>query len=389
MNTCPHFGICGGCLYQDIPYSEELQIKEEMVRGLLAPVVDDLSDIFHPIVASPRDTEYRNKMEFSFGDEEKGGPLMLGMHKRGAFYDIVTVDSCNIIDGDFRSILTTTLEFFRESGCSFYHKRTQTGFLRHLLVRKAAFTGEILVDIVTASGMDKGLLARWSEAIKALDFNGSLAGILHTENDRASDVVEDQGTEILFGKDYFNERLLALSFKITPFSFFQTNPYGAEELYSLVRRLAPEKGNVFDLYCGTGTIGQLMAAGADHVIGVEIVEEAVRAARENAEINNITNAEFIAGDVKKVMADIHEDVDLIILDPPREGIIPKAMKQILSFGAKTIIYVSCKPKSLARDLPELINAGYIPDYIQPVDMFPRTGNVETVCRLKGTFNEKI
>ena len=212
---------------------------------------------------------------------------------------------------------------------------------------------------------------------------GRIVGILHTVNDAVADVIKDDGTQILYGQDYFTESLLGLSFKVTPFSFFQTNSRGAEVLYETARTFLTDagmkKGVVYDLYCGTGTISQLMAPVSEKVIGVEIVEEAVVAARENAQRNGIGNCEFIAGDVLKVLDEIEEKPDLIILDPPRDGVHPKALPKILRYGVEQILYISCKPTSLARDIPAFLDAGYRPVRGVSVDQFPWTANVETIC----------
>jgi len=304
--VCPHFEICGGCLYQSLPYEEQLKIKEEQVKELIDSVCANPEYEFQGIKASPLYQGYRNKMEFSFGDEYKGGPLSLGMHKRGSFYDIVSTPECRIVHPDFRKLLVATKEYFSQKGIDFYKKLAHTGYLRHLLVRRAVKTGEILVVLVTSSQMDKGeteLLEGWKEGILALPLEGTLSGILHTVNDSLADVVQSDRTDILYGRDYFYEELLGLKFKISPFSFFQTNSLGAEVLYEAARSYVGETKDkvVFDLYSGTGTIAQILAPVAQKVVGVEIVEEAVAAAEINAELNGLANCRFIAGDVLKVI----------------------------------------------------------------------------------------
>ena len=338
--------------------------------------------VFEGIKESPNHYDYRNKMEFSFGDEVKDGPLALGMHKRGSFYDIVTVDGCRLTDGDFRKILRATLDYFTELGTPFYRKLQHTGYLRHLLVRKAARTGQILVSLVTTSQMDADLEG-WKETLLKLPLEGSFAGILHTTNDSLADVVQSDETTVLYGKGYFYEELLGLKFQITPFSFFQTNSLGAEVLYETARGYVGETKDkvVFDLYSGTGTISQIIAPVAKKVVGVEIVEEAVGAAKENAEANGLHNCEFIAGDVLKVIDEITEKPDLIILDPPRDGIHPKALDRIINFGVDHLVYISCKPTSLVRDLVILQERGYKLERAVAVDMFPATANCETVAKL--------
>lgn len=390
--VCGHFGVCGGCTFLNLPKEEQLRLKEQQVKELLKPVCEaycDFDRVFEGIKASPRQYGYRNKMEFSFGDEVKDGPLALGMHKRGSFHDIVSVSGCKIADEDFGRILKWVLEYFQERRVPYFHKTRHEGYLRHLLVRKAVKTGEILVDLVT-SGQTPGkkeLLAGLAEGLLGLQLDGRIVGILHTLNDSVADAVINQGTEILYGQDYFFEELLGLRFKISPFSFFQTNSLGAEVLYETAREYIGDAltagGNkvVFDLYSGTGTIAQMLSATAGKVVGVEIVEEAVEAARENARLNGLSNCEFIAGDVLKVLDGIEDKPDFIVLDPPRDGIHPKALSKITRFGVERMVYISCKPTSLARDLVMLQESGYRVERVCCVDMFPGSANVETVVLL--------
>lgn len=384
-SPCPHYGVCGGCAYQTIPYEEQLKIKSEQVRQLLTPVLGE-DFPFEGIEGSPRQSEYRNKMEFSFGDFVKDGPMTLGMHKRGSFYDIVTVDGCRIVDEDYRQILRATLDYFAEKGIPFYRKMQRTGALRHLVVRKAVKTGEILVMLVTTSAYRAD--EEFVSMLQKLPLNGTYAGILQAINDFPADTVQSQETIVLYGRDHFYEELLGLRFKITPFSFFQTNSLGAEVLYSLAREYVGSVDGqlVYDLYSGTGTIAQILAPVAKKVIGVEIVEEAVEAAKINAAENGLTNCEFIAGDVLKVLDTITERPDTIILDPPRDGIHPKAIRQMVGYGVERMVYISCKPTSLARDLPAFLMAGYCVERVKCVDMFPFTSGVETVCLLRREQN---
>ncbi len=379
--ACPHFGACGGCTYQNLPYEEQLSMKKQQVKALMDGAVQG-EYIFEGIKGSPKIFAYRNKMEFSFGDEIKDGPLALGLHKRGSFYDIVNVPDCQIVCGDFGKILTCVLEYCREHKMSFYHRMAHEGYLRHLLVRRGEKTGEILIDLVTSS-QEQHDLKGFAECILALPLEGKIAGILHTYNDSLADVVQDDRTEILYGQDFFYEELLGLKFKITPFSFFQTNSLGAEVLYDLARSYVGEMKDkvIFDLYSGTGTIAQMLASVAKKVVGIEIVEEAVEAAKQNAEMNRLANCEFLAGDVLKAIDLVRETPDIIVLDPPRDGINPKALRKIIDFGVKKIVYISCKPTSLARDLEMLQECGYGVERCVCVDMFPGTVHVETVCLL--------
>ena len=385
-DPCRHFGSCGGCTYQTIPYEEQLKIKEKQVKDLIDGVCESYE--FEGIKASPIEDGYRNKMEFSFGDEYKDGPLALGMHKRGSFYDVVTTTDCKIVNSDFCDILKTVKEYFEARGTGFYKKMQHIGYLRHLLVRRAIKTGEILIDLVTTT-QEEVDLAPLTEQLLKLELNGKIVGILHTLNDSLADVVKSDRTDILFGQDFFYEELLGLRFRISPFSFFQTNSLGAEVLYETTRRYVGETKDkvVFDLYSGTGTIAQIIAPVAKKVVGVEIVEEAVDAARENAKLNGLDNCEFIAGDVLKVIDELKDKPDLIILDPPRDGIHPKALLKIIDFGVDRLVYVSCKPTSLTRDLVVLQENGYRVEKVCCVDMFPSTANVETVVKMAYCGNE--
>ena len=389
---CPHFSECGGCAYQTLPYEEQKKLKLNQVKALLDAVYPDFP--LDECVESPRIWEYRNKMEFSFGDEVKDGPLTLGLHKRGSFYDIVSVPDCQIIDEDLRKVLKTTQDFFRNAklggkSIDFYHKMRHEGVLRHLLVRKGLKTGEMLICLVTSSqgGIDstegKQLLEKYKDTLLALETTGTFAGILHMTNDSLSDVVKADAVDILYGKDYFYDELLGLRFRITPFSFFQTNSAGAEKLYSLAREYIGDLTGkkVYDLYSGTGTIAQVLAPVAKEVTGVEIVEEAVYAAAENAKENQLDNCTFLAGDVLTVLDELTEAPDAIVLDPPREGIHPKAIRKILDYGLSSFVYISCKPTSLARDLEVFLEYGYQPVRAKCVDMFPWTRGIETVVLL--------
>ena len=410
--TCSLFGLCGGCTYLSLPYEEQLKVKEEQVKRLLDSVLNKQEEAwaFEGIKGSPKAYEYRNKMEFSFGDEYKDGPLALGMHKRGSFYDIVTVADCEIVDADYRLILQSVRDYFARVKVSFFHRMSHEGYLRHLLVRKASRTGEILVALVTTSqdpwqgetavegSLDvDALITGFKDLLLSLEQDrklaGKFAGILHITNDSIADVVQSDRTELLYGQEYFYEELLGLKFKISTFSFFQTNSYSAEVLYQTARDYVGDLGGsdktVFDLYSGTGTIAQLMAPAAGKVIGVEIVEEAVEAAKKNAAANGLDNCEFIAGDVLKVLDEVEEKPDMIILDPPRDGIHPKALPKIIAYGVDHIVYISCKPTSLVRDLEVFLENGYCVDKAVAVDQFPWTANVETVVLLsKGEIDSK-
>ena len=386
--SCPHFGTCGGCFYQTVSYGNQLKIKEGQVRDLLKDYVTD--EIWEGIKGSPKSWEYRNKMEFSFGDEIKDGPLALGMHKKNTFHDIVNITDCKIVDNDYNLIVKCVLESAQETGLPFYHKMRHEGFWRHLVVRRAECSGDLLVNLVTTSQAETDISAI-AERLLKLELNGTIVGILHTVNDSLADVVQADSMETIYGQDYFYEEILGMKFKISPFSFFQTNSLGAEVLYETARDFVGETKDkvIFDLYSGTGTIAQMLAPVAKKVVGVEIVEEAVEAAKVNAGLNGLTNCEFIAGDVLKVVDELEDKPDFIVLDPPRDGIHPKAIGKIIDFGVDKIVYISCKPTSLARDLEIFNAAGYQVEKGACVDMFPNSPHIETVVLLsKGEVDSK-
>lgn len=383
---CPHFGMCGGCSYQTMSYENQLRVKSGFVEKLLQPFLDKNRIVMESPAASPLEWGYRNKMEFSFGDEYKGGELALGMHKKNSTYDVVNTPECKIVHPDMTAVLTATVEFFRQQGNSFYKKMQHVGCLRHLVVRRSFANGELLVNLVVTT-QETVNTEHYVKCLRELEDSGRLkgcfAGILLTKNDSLADTVQSDETTVLYGSDYLNESILGLQFKISPFSFFQTNSKGAEVLYEKVREYVGETSDkiIFDLYSGTGTIAQMLAPVAKKVIGVEIVEEAVEAARVNAKRNGLNNCEFIAGDVLRVIDEIEEVPDMIVLDPPRDGLHPAALSKIMAYGVKQLVYISCKPTSLARDLVLFEAGGYEVRRAGCVDMFPETGHVETVCLL--------
>ena len=494
---CNHFYSCGGCTYQTISYSNQLKLKEQMVKDVLKDVIDfgsrekksegeepekkENGFVWEGIFASPDQFRYRNKMEFTFGDEEKYGPLTLGLHRQYSSHDILGIDSCAIVSPTWNEILKYTQKFYRKLGVPHYNKKTHTGVLRNLVIRQSATDGSILVNLVTTThhsidentrnipwnekrsetvdelqlpqyvagllsigepkpvGLDaytshgyekintrkkivrdkKGKLQRVNGSFEdnvgsgefdTLSYNNKIVGVLYTECDTLADAIIPDSVTLLYGEDYLMEEVLGLKFKISPFSFFQTNTRGSEVLYSKAREYALEAiggknvtdnngqqfddsetiktGVIYDLYSGTGTIAQLMAPVAGKVYGIEIVEEAVEAARENAKLNKLTNCEFIAGDVLKKLDEVEEKPDLIILDPPRDGVNPKALQKILSYGVENMVYISCKPTSLARDLEIFEANGYIPVKGCCVDMFPNTQHVEVVSLLQKMTNTR-
>ncbi len=375
--ACAQFGTCGGCTYLNVPYETQLEIKSRQVLKLLADAGIQGFD-FLGIQPSPNITGYRNKMEYTFGDSGDG-TLTLGLHKKRMRYEVSPVTGCQLVDEDFLSILNAVLAYFRAAKVPFYHKKSHQGVLRHLVIRKAGTTGEILVNLITTS-QQKLELGELVDALLQLTLAGSIKGILHTINDGRADTIQADAVHLLWGKDCITEAILGLTFRITAFSFFQTNSHGAEELFALVRGFAGENlGVVFDLYCGTGTIAQIISPQAEKVIGIEIVPEAIEAARQNAKLNRLDNCRFIVGDVLTELDNLIEQPDLVILDPPRSGIHPKALQKLIASAPPRLVYVSCQPVSLARDLQVLTESGYRAVKVKCVDMFPHTPHVETVA----------
>ena len=380
-DTCKHFGECGGCSILSVPYEKQLEIKEKQVMDLF--LNQNLFGFqFQGIQGSPQCTQYRNKMEYTFGDEMKDGPLTLGLHKKGRHIDIMTVDGCFLVDNDFIQILTTTVDYFNEKELPYYRTVSHKGYLRNLVVRKGVNTKEMMVNIVTSSQIDFDM-TEYKEKLLSLGLDAEIVSILHTINDGLADAVQCDELRVLHGRDYIQEEILGLKFKISPFSFFQTNTKGAEELYTMAREFIGDHADkiVFDLYSGTGTIGQVMAGAAKKVYGIEIIEEAVVAANQNAKLNGLTNCEFIAGDVAKTVKNLKDKPDLIIVDPPRPGVHKDAIRDISGFGAKEIIYISCNPKTLVLDLVEFRNYGYEVEKVKCMDMFPNTPHTETVVKM--------
>ncbi len=380
-SLCPHSDHCGGCSYQSLRYREQLRIKQEQVKNIIDSVIN-YKYIFYSIEPSPTEYGYRNKMEFSFGDEVKGGELTLGLHKRNSAYDIVPTTGCQIVDKDYRKILSIVLHYFKKLEIPYYNKKTREGYLRHLVIRKASKTDEIMINLVTTSqgSID---MEQFTDKIVNLKLDGVIKSILHTTNDSMSDVVQPDNIDILYGDNYITEEILGLRFKISPFSFFQTNSLGAERLYSIVKGFVGFANDkiIFDLYSGTGTIAQIVAVVAKKVFGIEIVEEAVAAAHENAKMNGLKNCTFIAGDVFEKVDELKEEPNIIIIDPPRAGIHPKAIEKIINFDAEHIVYISCNPLTLANDLKIFDENGYEVEKVQCVDMFPHTPHVEVVVKL--------
>lgn len=382
MEICRDSNVCGGCVYQGVSYEEQLKNKAGEVRGLL-----DKKDINYgqllDIEPAPNRYHYRNKMEYTFGDMEKNGPTTLGMHKKKHFMSIITVDQCQLVHDDFNTVLRGVLDFVIEKGYSHYHKKNHRGLMRHLIIRRGVRTGELLVNVVTSSeeGFDEEAFV---EMIRSLPLESEVVGILRTINDRLADAVYCDELRVLDGRDYYMEEIMGLKFKVSAFSFFQTNVEAVENLYSYAIDLIDDFNNktAFDLYCGTGTITQTLAKKAGKVIGIELVEEAVEAAKANAALNGLDNCEFIAGDVFEVLKNVEEKPDVIVVDPPRVGIKPDALDKIIGYGVDQIVYISCNPKTLTENLYYMQYYGYDVISVKPFDNFPGTKHTEAVALLQ-------
>lgn len=381
---CPNAGICGGCSYQKFGYETELLVKHDMIKKLLSNIDIKINDL--SIARSPKIKAYRNKMEYTFGDSYKDGPLTLGLHRINRFYEIVDTEGCNIVDEDFEIIRKHVQTYFRERNTSFYHKKNHQGLLRNLIIRKAMHTNEIMVILVTSSDksfdpMRKDLFAHNLLNAKT---KGLIKSIYHVINDSLADAVKVDSIELLFGKEYIKEKINDLYFKISPFSFFQPNVFTAEKIYNKAIELSSvdKTKNVLDLYSGTGTLTQTFAKSANKALGIEIVEEAVEKAFVNAKENKIENIDFIAGDVLEKIDLVKGNYDIVVIDPPREGIHPKAIGKIIDINPEEFVYISCNPKTQVRDIEIFKEKGYRLDKYQAFDQFPRSRHVETVALLK-------
>ncbi|MBR4020689.1 MAG: 23S rRNA (uracil(1939)-C(5))-methyltransferase RlmD [Firmicutes bacterium] len=384
FDICVHDEFCGGCVYQGVSYEDQLANKEGEVKGLLKER-GVWPEVFDGIEGCPNEHRYRyrNKMEYTFGDMVKDGPTCLGMHKKKNYMSIVTVDQCQLVDEDYNKILRFTLDFAMEKGYSHYHKKSHKGLLRNLIIRKGIRTKELLVNIVTTreEGFDE---QAFTDGLLALPLDNNIIGVLRTLNDNIADKVTPEEVKTLYGRDYYMEEILGLKFKVSAFSFFQTSVEAVERLYSEALALIDDFDGkmAFDLYCGTGTISQVLALKAKHVVGVELVEEAVEAAKENAKLNELDNCEFIAGDVFKVLQTVNEKPEVIVVDPPRVGMSMDAVEKIAGYGVDQIVYISCNPKTLAMNLLQFKYLNYDIKYVKAFDNFPFTKHTECICLLQ-------
>jgi 23S rRNA (uracil1939-C5)-methyltransferase len=377
---CPHFGVCGGCRFQDLAYDVQVAEKERQVRDALVRIGRFDDPPLEPIVPAASQYGYRNKLEYSFTSTPEG--VDLGFHRAGRWDEVIGIDVCLLTTDVGNAIRLAVRDWAREEGLEPYDQEAGTGYLRHLVVREGRNTGQALVVLVTAPGerFEAGYLV---DVLRRLP---EVRSIHWAINDTPAEQT-NLPTKLLWGEEAIEEEILGLRFRVRPSAFLQTNTEMAERLYELAREYAALTGteNVYDLYCGTGTIGLALAGRAASVWGLEISEEAVACAIENAELNGIPNASFFAGNVGQTVEELREEAgepDVVIVDPPRAGLAGKALRRTGALGAARIVYVSCNPTTLASDLQVLRDEyGYQLERCRPVDMFPHTPHVESVSTL--------
>jgi len=372
---CPHFGPCGGCIWQHVAYEAQTAAKEDIVRDSLAHLGGVRDVEVRPIIAMADPWRYRNKMEFAFHPDGS-----LGLHRRGAFDRVVAIDACLLQSDAANDILRLVREFADGAGLSRYDARDHTGLLRQVVIREARATGEIMVGVVTTAREVPGLQGLAERLMRA---QPRIVGVLHGLNAGPSDGVPLSGLTVLAGRGHLIEQLAGLRFRIGLETFFQTNTAQAERLAETVEEFASLGGGetVYDLYCGIGTFALALARRAARVYGIEVAPSAVEGARENAVLNAIPNVEFASGDVRTALPELRRRAappDLLVLDPPRSGAGGRVMRRIAEARAPRVIYVSCNPTTLASDLKDLVAGGYAIRTVQPLDLFPQTYHVECV-----------
>jgi len=390
---CPHFGTCGGCRLQNLAYDDQLAVKTRQVQDLLERV-GGFKDIQVPgALPSPEAFHYRNKMEFTFSPnpwrqnlDDPPDIFGLGLHVPGRFDKILNIDHCLLQDEVMNDILAFTTIWAREQGWEPYDLKAHTGWARNLMLRRGTHTGQWMVNLVTSSHDEQRLKAY---AVEIQQRFPQVTTLVNNVTTRRAGVSQGEREFVLFGPGIIHDRLADMDFEIAANAFFQTNTAQAEILYEQALQAAELTGDemVYDLYCGTGTIALLLARQAKHVIGIEVVADAVENARENAKRLGVENAEFILGDLKDLFHPDKEGPDLpipdvVVVDPPRAGLHPRVVKELLRLAPRRIVYVSCNPATLARDLELFCQERFDLDGVQPVDMFPHTTHIETVVSLK-------
>lgn len=381
---CTHFGYCGGCAWQDLAYDHQLQFKQSQVQEILTRIGKLDSATVAPILGAGDVFAYRNKMEFSFdADPADASRFTLGLHETGRFDKIFDLNYCHLADQLTNDIVAFMRDFAVRHSISSYNVARHTGYLRFLVVRRGVNTGQYLVNVVTNTGVfpfQDEFVARLTNKFPAI------ISVVHNRTGRKSNIAVGEIETVLHGGGYFEEQLSGLIFSIRSNAFFQTNTKQAERLYQTgfeLARLAAED-SVLDLYCGTGVIGLLLARSVREVVGVELVADAVVAAKDNAQKNGISNALFVHSDVKQFLTGIGKNelstrFTTFVVDPPRAGMHPKVLKAMVNITPSKILYISCNPATFARDAYELVRAGYKMSHVVPVDMFPHTKHIEVVA----------
>jgi 23S rRNA (uracil1939-C5)-methyltransferase len=376
---CEHFDYCGGCTWQDLKYERQLFFKKGQVEQCLQRLGRLEKVVVHDVLPSPEQFAYRNKMEFSFNvvDDDE---FTLGLHRRGRWDEIFNLEYCHLCSPVYSELAAWMRDYVRREKLPIYHVGEHHGYMRFLVIREGINTGELMVNVVTNYGEfpePEKLVAEMTARFPGV------TTIIHNQNGQKSNIATGEIETVLFGPGFIHEKLSAFTFQIKPNSFFQTNSRQAERLYQTGFDLLTLNGDeeVLDLYCGTGSIGILISPSVGHVTGVELVPDAIEAARVNAAINHVENAAFYEGDVKTILkkAEVADrDFDVVIIDPPRAGLHPKALKRLFELSPKQLLYISCNPATFARDVKELTAHGYrLPD-VYPVDMFPHTMHIEVV-----------
>jgi len=397
---CPYFGICGGCQMQHWKYEKQVEAKARQVKDILQRIGSIPDPPMLKAIGADNLYAYRNKMEFTFSDRrwllqddpmEKPVDFALGLHAPGCYDKVLDLDACLLQSEINNAILREVKQFTMESGLPPYNLRTHEGFWRFLILREGQQTGQYMVHLVTSGQFEPEGLDAVNHLCKLLtDQHPELFTFIHGISDNIGQVARSETERILHGPGHISEKIYGLEFEISPAAFFQTNTVQAEILFHFIVELADFKGTetVFDLYCGTGAIGLALADKVNQVIGVEVIESAVNDARRNAERNGIENATFVLADMKDALRDqpVIQELgvpDVLILDPPRGGTHPKTIEDVLNLKAPKVIYVSCNPPMLAKDLQSLSSA-YTLKKVQPVDLFPHTKHIEVVALLELT-----
>ncbi|MDA1353092.1 MAG: 23S rRNA (uracil(1939)-C(5))-methyltransferase RlmD [bacterium] len=381
--SCPHYPDCGGCQMLDVNYENQLKLKRDIISDCFTRDHADLIPNILPVIPSPQHTYYRNKMDFAFGSLD--GKLILGLKRRGQFDQVIPITDCMLLDPESNLINAWIVAKFRALNLSAWDPNSHTGLLRHLIVRQSKHKKQWMINLV-CSAKHPELAETFAEAL--INEFPSICSVYLSINSTVSDTSFSEQVTHLAGEHHLKEQLGPFEFSISPYAFFQTNSKGAEVLYDLTRQAANVQASdtVMDLYCGTGTIGMYLAPHCKSVIGIEENPAAIQDAHKNATHNKIFNIEFIEGRVKNILKFNTFTPDVVVVDPPRSGMVPKALSRIIALNAPKLVVVSCNPNTLARDLIELRQAGYSPTLIQPVDMFPNTYHVECVVGLEKKIN---